>query len=63
MDRDDEFLSGMACVAQRHMTSNLMVAVPTRSSKSADQSIPGKIPGEVAHTGTTTVASVITLSS
>jgi len=58
-----EFLPGPLTVAEGHVATNLVIAIPACSAEPSNQPIPRKVPGELTHTGTTTVASVMALSS
>lgn len=57
----NELLSRLRVVAERHVTANLMIAVPACSAERPNEPIPRKVPGELAHADTT--ASVMAPSS
>ena len=57
------FLTWHPMVAKGDVASDLMILIPTSPNERPDEPIPGKIPGELAHTATLTVHSGIAPSS
>ncbi len=63
MNGHNNFLAWNLTVTKCNMTAHLMISIPTRPSESSNQPVPRNIPGELAHTATSTVASSSVVSS
>ncbi len=63
MHGNDDFPAGHFGVAQRDVTSHLMILVPPHLPERPNQPIPGNVPGELGQAATSTVASSIAPST
>lgn len=63
MTRDDRLLPWTVWMSQREVAAHLVVSIPAGSAERPYEVIPGEVPGEFAHTGTSTVASAMVVSS
>jgi hypothetical protein len=62
VNRNNDLLTRIFSVTEGYVTAHLVVPIPADFAECTDEAIPRNIPGEFAHTATSTVASVIVLS-
>lgn len=63
MKRHDNLLSWVLSMTKCNVAADLVIPIPSCPAKGSNEPIPGEIPGEFAHTATSTMASSIVVSA